>query len=106
MFEAGGFVFTIMHDQSMRQMGLHSRWPEMWSEPWDAFTVVTVFTSRENAKESIKAIAVGVAYCSRKDIFNKKIGRKVALADALSQLKLSRDQRKHIWEEYFKLFRR
>lgn len=47
-------------------------------------------------------IAVGKSKCNKLDVFDKIKGQKLALLDALNQTALSKEQRKEIWNEYFK----
>lgn len=45
-------------------------------------------------------VGYGITYCSIKDNFNKKTGRKISLARAVS--KLDKWTRKEIWDSYWK----
>lgn len=44
--------------------------------------------------------ALGMAHCSINDQFNRAIGRKVALADALKEFD-DVEFRRYVWEKYF-----
>src|SRR5687767_9449595 len=44
---------------------------------------------------------VGVCVCGVKDVYVKEVGRKKALARALEQTFLSREQRREVWQFYF-----
>lgn len=44
-------------------------------------------------------VQVGAAYCSKKDHYDRKVGRKVALARALKDT--PREYRKKVWDAYF-----
>lgn len=48
-------------------------------------------------------LAFGVVSTSHLDNFSKKEGRKQSLSRALTGSSLPKDDRKRIWEEYFKL---
>jgi len=50
--------------------------------------------------EAPMALVKGEARCSRQDNFNKAVGRKVALAKALKEINLPKQERKLIWEAY------
>lgn len=46
------------------------------------------------------------SFCHPKDSFNRVVGRKVALAGALKQLALTKDQKKEIWHKLFEQVKR
>jgi len=66
---------------------------------WRRTTVVKLI-DRFNRSEICNAVSV----CHRKDNFNKKIGRKMALTNALKMLKLPKQKKTEIWENYKKQF--
>jgi hypothetical protein len=56
-------------------------------------TEVTVIDSK--GKE-----VTGKSICSKKDLFQKETGRKIALKRALEQLSLTKEERKRVWDDY------
>jgi len=56
---------------------------------------ISIALSKDNTE-----IARGVAICHDKDQFNKEVGRKKALRRAISEISLSKDERKAIWDDY------
>ena len=47
-------------------------------------------------------VAHGISLCSPKDNFDRNTGRKLALARALKELELSKEERLSVWMLYFK----
>ena len=47
-----------------------------------------------------KVIASGLALCAPQDTFRKEQGRKLALARAMKELGLARNDRAKVWEQY------
>ena len=45
-------------------------------------------------------ISTGIAVKGTKDLFNKDVGRKLALKRALNNLKASKEQRTKVWNDY------
>lgn len=45
-------------------------------------------------------VSTGIAQCSIKDNFSRKIGRKIALKRALDDSGMSKDERKEVWTDY------
>jgi hypothetical protein len=45
---------------------------------------------------------IGYAQCYAKDVFERKIGRKIALARALKGAGISRSERTLVWEQFIK----
>ncbi len=41
-----------------------------------------------------------VSFCSRGDIFSRKVGRKVALAKALERTPMTKSERTKVWDDY------
>jgi len=50
--------------------------------------------------DSETVLAGGIATLSEKDQYDKNIGRKVSLSEAMDNLSLSKEQRAKIWEDY------
>jgi hypothetical protein len=48
-----------------------------------------------------KILGKGTSHCSKGDIFNKEVGRKLALTRAVKQTTLTKDQRTAMWNDYF-----
>ena len=55
-----------------------------------------------DSEDKLETISTGVTYCSKKDIYNKKIGRKKTMAKAFEDSGIDKETRKQIWAEYFK----
>lgn len=54
-----------------------------------------------NADDNI--VSVYVVYCSMKDQYNRRVGRKLSLTGALKfNSIISKEERKQIWNDYFK----
>ena len=45
-------------------------------------------------------LSTGMAKRSKKDHFDKKVGRKIALTKAMRGMTLSKAQKKRVWEDY------
>jgi len=55
-------------------------------------TVCTVAT--------VGRISTGIATKGTNDLFDKNVGRKLSLSRALKHMKLTKDQRAKIWDDY------
>ena len=55
-----------------------------------------------NSGEDLNTTLTGVTYCSKKDIYTRKDGRKKTMAKALKKSDIDKETRKQIWDEYFK----
>jgi len=51
-------------------------------------------------KKTHKLLSVGMVTCSKNDCFNKKIGRKKAIANALNKSSISKENRETLWQNY------
>ena len=52
--------------------------------------------------ENLPPVAIKFAYCSNKDNFCRAIGRKISLGRALIAAFPDKEDRRFIWEQYFK----
>lgn len=53
-------------------------------------------------REGLRPSADGRAYCHIYDQFRKSVGRKISFTRALYNLGFSKEERKELWEGYFK----
>lgn len=57
-------------------------------------------------KDGKQKFGTASSFCHPKDSFNRVVGRKVALANVLKQLSLTKDQKKEIWHKLFQQVKR
>lgn len=50
-----------------------------------------------------KFLSEGIAELSKKDKYSKNVGRKISLQRALKNSSLTKEERIHIWNDYFNL---
>ena len=74
--------------------------PRFPPPPWDRMTRCEVWEVEAGA---VRLAAAGLAACSKQDRFCKATGRKLALQRALEQVRLSKDERRMVWEAYRKV---
>lgn len=72
---------------------------EFAHDPVDKWTTASLHEVIEG-KVSPDAFEVGVAFCNVKDVFSRKVGRKVAFADLLDKTE-RRLYRQQMWDLYF-----
>ena len=92
-----------MFDVEIRGRKLHFTFPVTTTPSRRDFTQdapCTICDVRESYSDVF--IGIGMAICSPKDNFDKNHGRKEALTNFLSGYDFTREERKLIWEQYFK----
>ena len=83
------------------RIGFHHSQEPGWYIREQAVRGYTTCVIKLGTREAPEGEFVGEAYCSKLDVFNKEVGRKIALARALNNAKFDRNVRKQIWQTYF-----
>jgi len=63
---------------------------------------ILTYTEDIDSEDKLETTSHGTTYCSKKDIYTRKVGRKRAMAKAFEKSGVDKETRKLIWDEYFK----